>query len=596
MKNPSQTVIRAEAMLVSTLFQKGRFTVPWHQRYYDWKVDDVRALLQDIDEAVQEKRDCYFMGAIMLVELEQNRWQINDGQQRMVTISLICAVLCICFNREATGSQSEGRALRMLFDLDDTSTRTLDNAEHYSPRISPPTNDAMRYNQMIRGNRIGTNGRLTAAWTEIEKFFSPMNIEKLEKYFDFLLNKLEIACLRIPPSIDPNAVYETLNNRGKKLDDFDLVRNHLYSYFNMDAESERRRSVHDYLERIALQISGTTKASEYMRCRMQCRFGFLRKDKFYRDVRSAIHTQYSKERGSRDSWADFAFRLTKEIAAPESLELFRTITAPNPDPEFVHAFATTTNTINSPRNLAVLLRELRGYKVTQPLVFVMLNWYVRESHGSKKKRIAKIANKNLRRLATFVLRTAFVAPKFEPSHFETEFSNYARFITVAANFPDNEFAHFLRNCDHSAYGVLDDSRFQDAMTDATMTGPAKIKQFLLGINNDLQQDAQLLNERLCSVDHILPKSPQHWIGWTGFNSDDIGDWVDRIGNLTLMGPTDNKPGPKYNGTFTKKRESYQGSGIALTRELRQYDDWTPSVVKARQREMAERAVRVWGFI
>ena len=589
-------------MLVSALFHQGRFTVPWHQRYYDWKADDVRAMLQDVDDAVTEERDCYFLGAIMLVELEQNRWQINDGQQRMVTISLICAVLCIRFNREATGSQREGCALRMLFDLDDNSTWTLDNAEHYTPRISPPTNDAMRYNQMIRGNRIGTNGRLTAAWTEIEKFFSNMSSEKSEMYFDFLLNKLEIACLRIPPSIDPNAVYETLNNRGKKLADFDLVRNHLYSYFNVDAESERRRSVHDCLERIAMQISGTTRASEstrtseYMRCRMQCKFGFLRKDKFYRDVRAAIHTQRDKERGSRNSRADFAFNLTKEIAAPESLELFRTITAPNPDPEFVRVFEAASGTTNSRRNLAVLLRELRGYKVTQPLVFVMLNWYIRESHGRKKKRIAKIANKNLGRLAAFVLRTAFVAPKFEPSHFETEFSNYARVIAAATDLPDTEFASFLRDCDHSAYGVLDDSRFQDAMTEKTMTGSTKIKQFLVGINNDLQQDAQLLNERLCSVEHILPKSPQHWRGWTGFNSEDAGDWVDRIGNLTLMGPTDNKPGPKYNGTFAKKRESYQGSGVALTRELRQYDDWTPSVIKARQWKMAERAVRVWGFI
>ena len=35
---------------------------------------------------------------------------------------------------------------------------------------------------------------------------------------------------------------------------------------------------------------------------------------------------------------------------------------------------------------------------------------------------------------------------------------------------------------------------------------------------------------------------------------DAKDWIHRIGNLTLMGPTDNKPGVKFNGSFSKKRD------------------------------------------
>ena len=94
MTKQSQTVIGAEAMLFSDLFQQGYFDVPWHQRYYDWKPSDVQALLHDIEDAIKEERDCYFLGAIMLVEIGHQRWAINDGQQRMITISLMCAALC----------------------------------------------------------------------------------------------------------------------------------------------------------------------------------------------------------------------------------------------------------------------------------------------------------------------------------------------------------------------------------------------------------------------------------------------------------------------------------------------------------------------
>ena len=594
MTKPRQTVIEAEAMLFSDLFHQGRFAVPWHQRYYDWKPGDVRALLYDIDDAVKENRDCYFLGAVMLVRLDHGRWEINDGQQRMVTISLICAALCRRFAQEAKGSQREGLALRMIFDLDAHGAWTMDDVEHYVPRISPPRNDLMRYRQMVRGNTIGTNGALTAAWAEIERFVLPMTQQKSKDYFDFLLRKLEVACLWVPSHVDPNAVYETINCRGKQLDDLDLIRNFLYSHFNSKSDFERKDTVHQNLERIRTVIPSAGKASAYMRCRLQCKFGYLRKDHFYRDVRHAVRSRYD-EKADGEVLADHVFQLTREITAGESLELFRMITASTPDPDFIRAFEVASETTKSSRNLAVFLRELRGYTVTQPLVFATLSWYIREADGQKRRRIAKVANRNLKRLAAFVLRTAFVAPKFEPSHFETEFSNYARDIASGSDIPDVGFAEFLRDCDRSAYGVLDDEKFVSAMTEARMTGTGKIKQFLLGVNAEMQSDARLLDERYCTIEHILPKSPQHWGDWSGFIGKEPDSWVHRTGNLTLMGATDNKPGPKYNGNFSKKRETYGNSGVALTREIAKYADWTPMTIEDRQHEMAKRAVRVWAF-
>ena len=167
------------------------------------------------------------------------------------------------------------------------------------------------------------------------------------------------------------------------------------------------------------------------------------------------------------------------------------MTATNPNSEFIQAVETASGTRTSQRNLAVFLRELRGYKVTQPLVFALANLVYPRIRRPQERSIARLINRNLSRLATFVLRTAFVAPKFEPSHFETEFSNYAKNILTADNMPDDAFATFLRECDRSGYGVLDNSRFQEAMAEARMTGGNKLKQFLLGINGSRQHDVRL---------------------------------------------------------------------------------------------------------
>ena len=582
-----QTIIQAEAVQFSALFMRGQFAVPWHQRNYDWHVRNVQAALRDIEEAVQYQNECYFLGAIILIQDKVGKWQINDGQQRMVTVSLIFAELCRRFSEDIKDSQREAIALRMLFVLGANQPCTLSEANNYQPRIDPPDNDRTHYHQIICGHRIGATSTLTRACREIHTFFSSMKPAQLQEYFDFMIAKLEIACLMLPPQIDPCAIYEVINCRGKPLNDFDRIRNYIYSHFNERTEEHKKRLVHTNLEKIRIMLSASKKelASEYVRCRLQCEFGYLQKEHFYPQVRAALRDQRS---------ADQIHSLVIEISDDADLELFRNITLPNPSPGFIEAFKKSSRTTNSPRNIEVLLRELRGYTVTLPLVFAILRRYIHEPDKSRQRHIARIGNKNLRRLAAFVLRTAFVAPKFEPSIFEKKFSGYLREIMTATDIPNAEFAAFLMGCDREAYGVLDNTMFEQAIAKVRMTGARKIKQFLLGVNQE-QHGAQLLDERLCDIEHILPKSPDHWNGWSGFSDEDGSDWVERIGNLTLLSKRDNRPDVHYNRDFASKKEVYKKSGIVLTRQLCRYSEWSPRTITKRQAALAKRAVQVWAF-
>ena len=592
------TAIGAEAILFSELFHKGRFHVPWHQRYYDWAAEDVRALLLDIEEAIREKRRCYFLGAVILVEKENGIWEINDGQQRMVTVSLICAALCRRFAEEILDSQREGLALRILFNLHSGGVWSLTEAEHYEPRVRPPLDDRVRYSLMVRGNTIGTNGKLTTAWRIIDEFLGSVNQERRwQEYFDYIREHLEVACLTVPRDIDPNAVFETINCRGKALDQLDLIRNFIYSHFNSANEEQRRDTVHHNLERIR-QVFPTTKstrkAEDYVRCRMQCRFGYLPKDTFYRDVRRTVREQATIARW-RTRPNDLVFELAREIARPEDLELYHRLTVPSASPEFLREFEAKSGTTRSPRNLTVFLRELKAYTVTYTLVFALMSKYVHEPDGRKRRRVARLVNRNLSRLASFVLRTAFVAPKFEPSHFERRFADFASQISKSSEIPDQEFANFLRECDKSEHNVLDDANFEAYMITAQMRGNQKIKSLLLGVNRVGRPDAVLLNEATCSVEHVLPTGDGHWQGWTEFSNVDPSDWAHRIGNLTLMAKVDNKPGTKFNGSFAKKVDAYRDSSVAITRELADVDTWSPDAIGRRQKTIAARAVQVWSF-
>ena len=85
---------------------------------------------------------CYFLGSVMLVERGDGRsWEVNDGQQRMITFSLICARLCRLFQKYQNDTRREGLALRVIFDLGVDHTQGLSDADDFEPRLLPPRDD-----------------------------------------------------------------------------------------------------------------------------------------------------------------------------------------------------------------------------------------------------------------------------------------------------------------------------------------------------------------------------------------------------------------------------------------------------------------------
>ena len=582
------TIIESRAVTFFHLICEGLFTVPWHQRRYDWKPEHVDELLQDIDDAINTGRRCYFLGTVILVKSGPMQWRINDGQQRMVTLSLICACLRRIF-MEHKDSRREHLALRVLFDIAENTSHAADNIDRLTPRVTPPRDDKTRYNLMIRGRAIGANGKLTQAWRQIDAFVHGMGADKAACFFDFLTQQLEVARLNIPESVDPNSVYETINCRGKRLDDLDLIRNHLYSYFNASDDIARRDVVHENLEDIYVELRDSSRFTDYARCYFQSRYGFLQKSSFYRDTRRHVQTSANREAKS----SDYVFRLVEDFSCHDKIELFRAIAAPNRADHFVQEFASASGS-HGKRNISIFLRELQGYKITQPLLFALLWHYVRETDRRRKKNLAKSIHARLKHITSFVMRTAFVAPKFEPSHFESEFSNLAEQIMSAEHVSDVDVDASLKEWD-STYGIIDNKKFSSRLRNLEMRDNRKIKRLLVGVNHLVQTDSDIVNESRCTIEHILPKAARHWSEWRSFGDVDPEDWVHRVGNLTLLGRQDNKPGEAENRDFIAKRKTYSRSAVQITREVGNCDRWSPQQIAKRQRRLTERAARVWSF-
>lgn len=581
-----QQRISSKIERVSEVLGTRLLEVPWHQRYYDWESSHVDDLLKDLHDAVEIGRTSYFLGSIMLVRQASRRTlRINDGQQRLITLSLILASLCKHFVRHLPRDrQRESIILNLLFNIKPSQHASLRNAPSFEPRITPPHNDKARYRQMIRGEGVGTNGKLTSAQRDISLFVAGMSKIDRERFHDFIVNNVELAVLTIPETEDAGAVFEALNARGKPLSAVDLIRNRIYSYFSSPSEYQRREQVHDALEKTITVLRNEKKIELYFRCFLQCEYGAISKTRLYADFRRAVTLQTLKKNP-----VNYVYNLAQQLTSQDAVELFRSFSSATlPD-----AFARLKHPSRI-RSLDICLQELKEYSVSFPILFAL---FVRVMRADPKNRLEtwKRVMKSVANLSSFVMRTSFLSAKFEPSHFDAPFAECAKRINSGRNLASLDIIDILQENDELE--IFNDRTFIQRLTDIKFTNPKKARIFLFGLNAYIQSaaSASTVHFNACTLEHILPQSDSYWPSWAHFTQDQARDFYLRSGNLTLLTKSEATGKRRSNESFERKKEQYKRSLFTITSKLSSHRRWSPGIIQRRSKFLAEKAAVTWRF-
>ena len=70
-----------------------RFVIPSFQRAYTWQTENIAQLVTDLQDACHNPGTPYFLGSLILVRDGQTKYQVIDGQQRLISLSIIISVL-----------------------------------------------------------------------------------------------------------------------------------------------------------------------------------------------------------------------------------------------------------------------------------------------------------------------------------------------------------------------------------------------------------------------------------------------------------------------------------------------------------------------
>lgn len=222
---------------IENIFQRAAiYSVPRYQRDYVWKEVNWKELWIDLQFTLKNSNNeipwSHFLGTIVLNQSKDkekglDKYEIIDGQQRMMTIYLILIAIYKNFKRLSLGdikNISNYIYESFLTSLTKESNRELMiNNELY--------NEDLKYIIDAASNcdSVPKNNKLYKPFT----YFDNNLLNKDYDYLDKFLNKLlSVNIVEIISGEDEEIynIFEVLNARGQKLKQIELLKNHIMKY------------------------------------------------------------------------------------------------------------------------------------------------------------------------------------------------------------------------------------------------------------------------------------------------------------------------------------------------------------------------------
>lgn len=242
------------------LFNGKIFRIPDYQRGYAWEEKQLQELWDDVEEIPEEHGEFkkHYTGTIYLEEIvadEHEKWlsavkffDVVDGQQRLTTISILIFELL-----KLAGSGYSGESTEDLKKTYLSKTNSSGNSTVYKFSYSLTDNN---YNFLLRNifenNSIILKDNSLNLYTKnllfakdfFETKLNNLNHEQREVIFKKLSASLQFDIRTIEKDLDVQAVFETMNNRGKPLSTLEKLKNRLiYLTEKLKSEKEDKKNL-----------------------------------------------------------------------------------------------------------------------------------------------------------------------------------------------------------------------------------------------------------------------------------------------------------------------------------------------------------------
>jgi len=550
--------IRIQLEGVSTVLKTRRFKVPAYQRSYAWEREHVESLLTDINDAIRNKENEYFLGSVVVTGPINQRYEVVDGQQRLTTVSLLIAAIKDIFLRD--GDTDVVASVRSEF-LASTDRKTkekesklvlneIDNELYQELIDSIPNVEADRFTRQSH-KRLLEAARTVFNYIEELCAKSRDAEEDLHAWLDYLETNLKVIVVTAPDDSNAFVIFETLNDRGLELAISDLLKNYLFHKSSDKLEETKNR----WLSMVAVLESASDDplVVTYLRHFAMSRYGLVREKELFGVIKRKVTSKKAALQFSSD---------LRDTAKTYSALI-------NTEHEYWSKYDAKV------RDCAAAL-NLLGMTQIRPLLLAILE---RFDAGQVRKAFEKLESVAVR----FQIVGGVGGGTLERIYSETAKSVSEGKLTTASDII-------------KAFTTLPvDSAFEQAFAVATISKQNLARYYLrcleVGIaSTDECEKVPNKDTMRVNLEHVLPLTlgadwQDTWV------ADDARAYQRRLGNLALMSARINST--VGNEGFSAKKVQYKKSSFHFTKMLSDFFTWDKTSIEERQKQMAKIAVKVW---
>ena len=534
-----------------------KYLVPRFQRDYAWDIEQWEDLWNDINALDEE--GFHYMGYIVLQQTEQYQFEVIDGQQRLVTLSLIVlAAMKALSDMIGRGEDEADNKER----LDELTKKFVGNKNLVSLRVVSKLelnrNNSKYFKQICSTLQAPNHRGITSTNKLIRKcfeFFSGKDFGASGADIAQFIMKFSSAMIftKIIVQDDLNAykVFETLNARGVQLSTPDLLKNYLFSIVTKNdfITDEELDDLDESWSDIIHQL-GESNVSDFVRYHYNSHRKIVTNKELFSSMRKVVTTPQE------------AYAYLKELI--EYAPIYASLINPSDSwwgeqPQEYrgsHKFLVGIRLFNIKQPLAVLLPAFKHFT---PEDFVKTVKYL------------------------YILSIRYnVICHLSPSEQELLYNQIAMKVSSqeykrASHIKNGEEFKRLYPNDDTFFNAFEFHRMPSRQT------PKKIRFLLAEIENHLGFHCDF---NKTTLEHICPYNPeQQWVDCFG---EGVNDVKDRLGNMLILDKDELR-----RANFDKKKEAYGKAQYHLAKKVTEYKEWNLDSVNEQQKWMAEQAVNTW---
>lgn len=534
-----------------------KYFVPRFQRDYAWNKEQWDDLWADINAL--DSQDFHYMGYIVLQQTGQNQFEVIDGQQRIVTMTIIVLA-----------------AMKVLSDISDKKEDNEHNKHrldglfkcfiHYKDWVSLETFNKLELNrnnneyfEMIcselavpkKAAMTSTNDRLRQCFNFFcEKHFGD-NGREIVEFINHFSKSVIFTKIMVQDTFNAYKLFETLNARGVQLSTPDLLKNFIFSTITKDTDfTDQQLDEYDRAWSSMMEYIAEDRMHVFMRYHYNSQQKLVSEKELFPSLAKTIST------------SNQAREYLQELI--EFSPVYAALINPNngwwDDQEFTY------------KEVKTYLLGMRRFNIMRPIVIFL---------AAFKQFSAEEFVKTVKYFYILSIRCIIIGNVFTSDHekifneFATKISN--KMYTKSSDIVDDD--KFIKL-------YPDDNDFFEAFK--TKTLPYK-------------QTKKKIQFLLTEIENYLGITCEHEQTWLKFvipekisdyRSNEFGDkakdMIGRLGNMLIL----NEGGYKLL-TFEEQKVKYRESGFKIAQNIASYDTWDVDALNSHQTWLAKHAVNTW---